>query len=204
MPMTDKIYYTISEAVRYEIKVKRSTFIGSISPAKDRETAEMIISEIRNEFHDAAHNCFAYRIDENIFRFSDDGEPSSTAGRPILSMLDKYRLLQSVLVVTRYFGGTKLGIGGLISAYSKAAEETIQKSKKQKLLHYVLFTIRYPYKLTRQVEYLVGKYQGLPVDAQFAEAVTSRIKIPCRNRDVFMQELNQSGSGQIHLIDEQA
>lgn len=204
MPMKQEIYYTIAEAVRHEIKIKRSTFIGSLSPAKDRETAEMIISEIRNEFHDAAHNCFAYRIDEHIFRFSDNGEPSSTAGKPMLSMLDKYRLWRSVLIVTRYFGGTKLGIGGLIAAYSKAAEETIKKSKKQKLVDYASFTIQYPYKLIRQVEYLLGKYGGLVNDVQFMEMVTSRIGIPFGDREAFKKELTQSGSGQVHIIDEQS
>ena len=116
-------YLTIQETSGAEIKIKGSRFIGIISPVADKVNAEKILIEIRKEFRNATHNCFAYRINSQEFRYSDDGEPSGTAGRPILSMIDKYQLQRVVLVVTRYFGGTKLGTGGLIRAYSQSADK---------------------------------------------------------------------------------
>ena len=197
--MEDKEYFTAARANRHQTRIKRSLFIGSLFPAADRDSAEKNLSEIRSEFHDATHNCYAYRIDENDYRFSDDGEPSGTAGMPILKMLDKYRLLHSLLIITRYFGGIKLGTGGLIRAYSQCAEETIQNSPRKKFVQHREITIRYPYHLTRRVHYTVSKYDGIIEDSQFGSAVISRVKIPFRQGEDFEEELLRSGTGQIQI-----
>jgi uncharacterized YigZ family protein len=127
------VYHTISDVNRREIKVKGSRFIGTAAPVADKDAALEFREEMRKEFYDATHNCYAYRIGEdgNEFRAADDGEPAGSAGKPILFMIDKYELKDVFVNVTRYFGGTKLGVGGLVRAYSDAAEEVLKIVKKK-------------------------------------------------------------------------
>lgn len=198
--MTAKEHFIISGPHRHELKIKRSVFIGSISPVAGRDEAETFLETIRGQFHDATHNCFAYRIDEAEFRFSDDGEPSGTAGKPILAMIDKYSLLQVALVVTRYYGGIKLGTGGLIRAYSQCAEETVQKCKLKKFVRYHFLKIQYPYNLTRQIHYVTAKHQGIIDTSTFDTAVSSVVKIPAQQQQAFERELLQTGEGQVQII----
>lgn len=121
-------YYTIETRQRAEIKIKGSKFIGTAAPAATKEEAATFLEEMRSEFYDATHNCFAYRIgwDGEEFRAADDGEPAGSAGKPMLDTIDKFDYRDIIVVVTRYFGGTKLGVGGLVRAYSGAAEEVLK------------------------------------------------------------------------------
>ena len=202
--MEEKEYFTLVKPTRHETRIKRSVFIGSLCGAADRTSAEEKLAGIRSEFYDATHNCFAYRIDENDFRFSDDGEPSGTAGMPILKMLDKYSLLQSLLVVTRYFGGIKLGTGGLARAYSQCAEETLQNSRLKKFIRYQRMTLQYPYNFTRQVHYIISTHEGLIDDSDFDSDVTSHIRIPYFTREAFEKEMLRAGTGQIQIHNTEA
>ncbi len=127
-------YQIIAGHCRSEIKIKRSRFIATINQATDPNAAVEFRNSVAKEFHNATHNCFAYRIGcgaEQVFRYSDDGEPSGTAGRPILEALDRFELTDTCLVVTRYFGGIKLGTGGLGRAYRDAALAVIEKADIQ-------------------------------------------------------------------------
>jgi uncharacterized YigZ family protein len=123
----DDIYYTIAHFKRNEIKIKGSRFIATASPAVNKDEAMLILEKIRSEFYSATHNCFAYIIgpDGMEYRSSDDGEPSGSAGKPIMFTLQKFNVMDLIVVVTRYFGGTKLGVGGLSRAYSDAATEVL-------------------------------------------------------------------------------
>lgn len=120
-------YSTIAEEKRAEIKIKASKFIASAASVKSIEEAQEFLTKIRTEFFDATHNCFAYQIgwDRNTFRAADDGEPNGSAGKPILFAIQKFDFSDIIVVVTRYFGGTKLGVGGLVRAYSDATEEVL-------------------------------------------------------------------------------
>ncbi|MGI6369036.1 MAG: YigZ family protein [Ignavibacteria bacterium] len=120
-------YSTIAEEKRAEIKIKASKFIASAASVKSIEEAQEFLAKIRTEFFDATHNCFAYQIgwDRNTFRAADDGEPNGSAGKPILFAIQKFDFSDIIVVVTRYFGGTKLGVGGLVRAYSDATEEVL-------------------------------------------------------------------------------
>lgn len=126
-------YFTIKDVQRAEIKIKSSKFIATVSSVNSLDNAIDFLSKIRAEFFDATHNCFAYRIgwDGSTFRASDDGEPSGSAGKPILFSIQKFDVSDVIVVVTRYFGGTKLGVGGLVRAYSDAAELALGKCEKQ-------------------------------------------------------------------------
>lgn len=124
-------FYTIKNEESEEIVEKKSRFIATIFNVEDVEQAEQKIKEIKKKFHDAKHNCIAYRVIENgqvIEKSSDDGEPSGTAGAPILNILQKNRICNIVVIVTRYFGGILLGTGGLVRAYTEVTQKVIEKS----------------------------------------------------------------------------
>ncbi len=130
-------FYTITEKTKVEITVKRSKFIANLYYVSTIEEAEKILKEVRKKYFDAKHNCFAYRIiNENsiVERASDDGEPSGTAGAPMLKILQKGNLANVLIVVTRYFGGILLGTGGLVRAYSDSLQEAINSALKEEMV----------------------------------------------------------------------
>ncbi len=121
--MTDS-FLTIQYPSISEIKITKSGFIAQAFPVSSKSEISEFINEVRKKYYDASHHPYAYRtgIDKNDFKFSDDGEPSGSAGKPILEIIDRYNVTDVLLVVTRYFGGTKLGVGGLRRAISEAAD----------------------------------------------------------------------------------
>ena len=123
-------FKTIKENVTVEIEEKRSKFIANIFYVENVAEAEETIKQVKKQYYDARHNCFAYIVKEEglIKRFSDDGEPSGTAGSPILNVLEKNELYNTLIVVTRYFGGILLGAGGLVRAYTEAATNAVEKA----------------------------------------------------------------------------
>ena len=126
--MTDEIYYTIEKTATAEFKDRGSRFIAYACPIRSVEDFKLQFNEIRKQHPKATHHCFAYRLglDGNSFRVSDDGEPSGSAGRPILGQIDSKGLVNVLVVVVRYFGGTLLGVPGLINAYRSAAALALQ------------------------------------------------------------------------------
>jgi uncharacterized YigZ family protein len=126
--MTEDIYYTIEKTATAEFKDRGSKFIGYACPVKTVPECKDKLNEIKKAHPKATHHCFAYRIglDGNTWRVSDDGEPSGTAGKPILGQIDSKELTGTLVVVVRYFGGTLLGVPGLINAYKSAASLALQ------------------------------------------------------------------------------
>ena len=124
-------YKTILNPAEAELKISKSKFISQIFPVTNSEEVIETITAVRKKFYDAAHHPFAYRLglDKNNFRYSDDGEPSGSAGKPIMEVLDKNELTDVLIVVTRYFGGVKLGIGGLRRAIFDASELAVQNAE---------------------------------------------------------------------------
>ncbi len=124
-------FFTIKNNLIGELVVKKSKFITNIIKVSSKEEAEEEIKKIKKKYYDARHNCIAYRILENekiIERFSDDGEPSGTAGQPLLNILEKNNMVNVLVIVTRYFGGILLGTGGLVRAYSESLLNILSKS----------------------------------------------------------------------------
>ncbi len=140
-------YYTVKGYGEHEIIIQKSRFIASVSRATTEEEAQSFIQEIKKKYRDATHNCSAYLIGENdqIQKANDDGEPSGTAGVPMLEVLKKKKLKDTVVVVTRYYGGIKLGAGGLIRAYGKATSEGLSATGlvERKLMQLMHTTIDY-------------------------------------------------------------
>lgn len=193
-------YYTIETCAVEKIKIKRSLFIAHAGPAITADAAEEFIARDRKEFHDATHHCYAYRIDRDLFRFSDDGEPSGTAGQPILSMLDKSRLFRAVVVVTRYFGGIKLGTGGLLRAYAEAAETVLSKMPRIKVIPVEHLKVLYPYPFTNQFNKIVHKFNVKISHSDFQEEVRADLEIPVKHLAEFQAALLQAGAGKIKIL----
>ena len=160
MSNSPDIYYTIEESKRTEIKIKGSRFIASAGHVTNRDEAIAYLDTLRAEFYDATHNCFAYRIGASgmEFRASDDGEPSGSAGKPILFMLNKHELGDIIVVVTRYFGGTKLGVGGLARAYSDAADEALKLCTRKAVYRLHEITVFCTYEDLTLVKKLLDKF----------------------------------------------
>jgi uncharacterized YigZ family protein len=197
---TADYYLTIASPASAENKVKGSVFIGAIGPAENSEAAERFVEGIRKNHHDATHNCFAYRINQNNFRYSDDGEPSGTAGRPILTMIDKHQLTEVALVVTRYFGGTKLGTGGLIRAYGECADAAIKTARIVRRTIYSSVELAYPFEMINKVQHLVHKYKGIINENGTAEGMTANIQIAASRLEDFKKELTTQTAGKVYFL----
>jgi uncharacterized YigZ family protein len=145
--MDSDTYKTITSSAEGVYKEKGSRFIAAAIPVSDPEEIKPILEKIRKEHHEARHHCFAYMIgqERNLWRVNDDGEPSGTGGRPILGQINSYGLTNILIVVTRYFGGTLLGVSGLINAYKTAAVSALENAEiVEKLLH-EYYEITFPY-----------------------------------------------------------
>lgn len=145
--MDSDTYKTITYSAEGVYKEKGSRFIASATPVSDLEEIKPIIEIIRKEHHEARHHCFAYMLghQRNIWRANDDGEPSGTGGRPILGQINSYGLTNILIVVTRYFGGTLLGVSGLINAYKTAAATAIENAEIVEKLLLDYYEITFPY-----------------------------------------------------------
>jgi uncharacterized YigZ family protein len=156
----EDIYHTLVEESTFYLKEKGSKFYGYAFPIESIEDFESRLDQIKKEHHKASHHCYAYRIgDQNLlFRSSDDGEPSGTAGLPILGQIDSFGLTDLAVIVVRYFGGTKLGASGLIKTYRLTAKETLYQSNIVKKIRYQTYLLRFEYLyLNKVMNYLKEK-----------------------------------------------
>ncbi len=192
-------YLTICKLSRHEIpKIKGSRFIGTVSPAVTREEAEKFIESQRKEFHNATHNCWAYRLGGvDLFRFNDDGEPSGTAGRPILQAIEAKNLHYILIVVTRYFGGTKLGPGGLIRAYHKAAAAVLDQSEIISKALFIHFRIHHDFDQTNPVMNLSSKYDARILASHYDSQVRLDVALKVRAAQDFIKNLIDATGGKI-------
>lgn len=155
-------YYTIENKERIEIKIKSSRFIATAIPVRSKEEAVLEKKKIAEEFYDANHNTFAYRIGSNglEFRYSDDGEPNGTAGKPILFAIQKHNLSDIIIVVTRYFGGIKLGVGGLSRAYFESANSVLLQCKIKEVFKTIQVIIYTLYEDLAKVKRVVSEFSN--------------------------------------------
>jgi uncharacterized YigZ family protein len=158
--MGDDIYYTIEKTATAEFKDRGSKFVGYACPVKTVVECKEKLNEIKKEHPKATHHCFAYRIglDGNTFRVSDDGEPSGTAGRPILGQIDSKGLTGTLVVVVRYFGGTLLGVPGLINAYKSAASLALQMTPVAQKQVEKEYRVQFDYTSINDIMMLVRQY----------------------------------------------
>lgn len=173
--------YTIKKNVTTEIIINKSRFIGILIPVDNIEDINNILNNIKNEYKDATHYCYAYTID-NTKRFNDDGEPGGTAGMPILNVIEQNNLNHVLIVVVRYFGGIKLGAGGLVRAYSKISSECIKQAELAILEDGYLVSIKLNYNNIKDVDNLL-KNEKI-IDKNFMEDITYKVLITKNNIDL--------------------
>jgi uncharacterized YigZ family protein len=172
-------YSTLRAEVRLETKAQGSRFIGIAFPVQAKDDAAAALKAIKKQFFDATHHCYAYRLGPagEQFRSSDDGEPGGTGGRPILAAIEHHGLSDVMVVVVRYFGGTKLGIPGLGRAYGQCAESVLQAAEPLERYAVDRRTITFPHDQTHVVMHLVSQYGAVIVDTSYDEDVHLAVEI---------------------------
>lgn len=186
--------------VRTETTASNSRFIATLAPAPSVPAARDFIARMRAEFPDATHHVPAFVVGGGnacTEYCSDDGEPSGTSGRPVLTVLRGSGLGNAVLVVTRYFGGTLLGTGGLVKAYTEAAQAVLALCPRgrQEAVHQLMLAL--PYGLLDRFRLLLGALGGTMEEETFGEDVTLVFLLPCRRREDFLRDLGELGNGRL-------
>lgn len=193
----DKVYRTIYKYGEAETIINRSRFIGYAMPIETEEEALEFIEKIKTKHRDATHNVYAYALgkDSNTQRFSDDGEPSGTAGIPALEVIKKEELRNVVVVVTRYFGGVKLGAGGLIRAYTRGAKIGIEAGIMVDMVLHTKIKVRIDYTLYGSVENYLLTQEYIVDESIFDEAVNIFVYIEEPKIDEFKKIITDLTSG---------
>lgn len=193
-----KILYKQGEA---EISEKKSRFIAHIAPAQTEEEAQEFVEKIKKQYWDARHNCWAYSIGEKqpALRCSDDGEPSGTAGKPMLEVITGQELHNVVAVVTRYFGGTLLGTGGLIRAYTKSTQEGIKESTVIEKCLGQKITLTCDYTTSGKIQYITATDQIPVLDTQYTDMVTFEMIVPIQDLGIIEKKFMEASMGKAKL-----
>lgn len=191
-------YRTVAAPARDEFIEKRSRFIGHIAPVRTEEEAAAFIGSIRAAHREATHNVYAYILRENqLSRFSDDGEPQGTAGRPVLEVIQREGLVDVAVVVTRYFGGILLGAGGLVRAYAQGAKTAVDAAQIQNMHPAAVIELDMGYDLYGKVTYILPKHQVQTLDSDFGEGVRLRLLCKRERLDGLTKELTELSAGTV-------
>lgn len=186
--------------VRREHGVSNSRFIATLAPVFSPEEARAFIARIKKEFADASHNVPAYILGGGntvTEYFSDDGEPSGTAGKPILTVLRGSGLGDVGIVVTRYFGGTLLGTGGLVKAYTESTQMVVNAVQRGRRVPVYLAMAVIPYSFLERVRLLITRQSGEILDEEFAGEITMSMQFPVDTFDAFQNELREISAGKL-------
>ena len=175
-------YNTISKTSEGIYKEKGSKFLSFAIPVTDVVEIKSILDQYRKEYYDARHVCYAYMLgaERNEFRANDDGEPSGTAGRPILGQINSFELTNILIIVVRYFGGILLGTSGLITAYKEAAADAIRQAQIMEITVKNELIVRFDYVLMNDVMRIIKEYDAQIITQQFETACMIQISIPVR------------------------
>ncbi|UPW01980.1 IMPACT family protein [Halorussus gelatinilyticus] len=216
--MTDDTYLTLAGRGRATFEIRGSEFVGHAAPAADREAAEAFVAEVRAEYDDATHNVPAYRVRESGGRASgndagagrgmlreygdDDGEPSGSAGKPALNVLQQEDVENAVAVVTRYYGGTNLGVGGLARAYSRGVKEAIEDAGIVAERPHERFSVAVEYDDSGTVRGILESAsgdEGAAFDADYAERVSFEVRVPVAEAEGLRDRIRSATSGRAEI-----
>ena len=198
--MTEQ-YKTVYEGGEGEIVEKKSRFIATVRPVETEEEALAFIEEMKKKYWDARHNCYAYSIGEHreFTRCSDDGEPSGTAGRPMLDVILGEDIYNVAVVVTRYFGGVLLGTGGLVRAYSGAVQEGLRASTVIEKHHGISMAVSADYTMVGKLQYIAAE-NGLPIlDTEYTDRVMMHLLIPADQVGRVDKIITEATSGRVKM-----
>ncbi|MBQ0098670.1 MAG: YigZ family protein [Oscillospiraceae bacterium] len=194
-------YITLKSFASYEIVEKHSRFIAYAKPIKTEQEALDFLSEIRTKHWDARHNVYAYVLRENqLSRYSDDGEPGGTAGMPVLDVLKKSGITDAVIVVTRYFGGTLLGTGGLVRAYSTSAKLAVEQAGLKTLTECLVCTLDCSYTQYGKIPSVISQFGGVD-NADFLDNVKLTFHIPIESKAELEAKLSELSAGELKVIE---
>lgn len=199
--MTSSTYNIPKNTIFYQDVIKRSRFIAHIGHTSDVDAARAFISEIKEKYPDAGHNCWAYVAgrpdDSQVLGFSDDGEPNGTAGKPMLNVLLGSGIGEITAVVTRYFGGTKLGTGGLVRAYGGAVQKALEELETHEKINEVFVVGNSEYSHQSIIEQILKPYNILHMDKEFAEKITWKLRMDEREAPLAISEITDKTSGRV-------
>ena len=201
MTIGESVMKTVYSGGEGEIVEKKSRFIATVRPVCSEEEAVAFINEMKKKYWDARHNCSAFVIGDNneISRCSDDGEPAQTAGRPMLDVLLKEGIHNVAVVVTRYFGGTLLGTGGLVRAYQKATQEGLVASVVIDKLPGRKLTIGTDYVGLGKIQYIIGKENLTTIDTIYTDQVEIIVMIPSELQQKIEKDVIEATSGNARI-----
>ena len=180
-----------------EFVEKKSCFIGHIYKVQTPEQCQEILAAVRKKYWDATHNVYAYVLQNGVMRFSDDGEPQGTSGMPTLEVLKKEAVFDVMCVTTRYFGGTLLGAGGLVRAYSHTCKLALDAAGQAMMMPYAQVLLECPYNLLEQVRRLLPAFDADETEAAFGAGVTLTVALPKENLEAFSAKLVDSTNGRL-------
>ncbi|MDR2909301.1 MAG: IMPACT family protein [Oscillospiraceae bacterium] len=196
-----KSYATIEGAAEAELVEKRSRFLSLASPVRDEGEASLLLSQIRARRHDASHHCYAYILRAGgIRRYSDDGEPSGTAGMPILEVLRRRGLSDTMVTVTRYFGGVLLGAGGLTRAYSQSAALCLDSAVVLDMRPCAVITLTVPYSLYGKLKNILPAYGVKTLADSFGEEVSLTLRLEKDRLPALCGELSELTAGAVRPL----
>jgi uncharacterized YigZ family protein len=200
--MSADYYYTIKGTASAQFKDRGSKFIAYAFPIADSADFKKQLEALKDEHPKAAHHCFAYRIgtNGNIFRSSDDGEPSGSAGKPILGQIDSKQLTDLAIIVVRYFGGTLLGVPGLINAYRTVAALALQTTPIIQKAIEIKYRLQFDYTRMNQVMMIGKKYNCTVLDQQMELFCRMDIGIPKANHELILLKLREIFGIEIHEL----
>ncbi len=195
-------YLALAESGQGEIIEKKSRFIGYTASVESEDEAVAFIDSIRKKHYDARHNCFAYSIgldSQPYQRFSDDGEPQGTAGKPILEVIQGSGIRNICIVVTRYFGGTLLGTGGLVRAYTEAAKAGINASVVRMKRQWIEAEIPAEYTDLGKLQYLIGNTDAEMTDTVYTDQVLLKVRVYAKVYDEFVKAVTEATGGRVQV-----
>lgn len=198
-----KSYKIITKEGSGEIVEKKSRFIASVYSVETVEEAENKIAEVSKKYWDARHNCYAFVIGENseITRCSDNGEPSGTAGKPILEVIKGAGVTNVLVIVTRYFGGVLLGTGGLVRAYTQSAQAGLSASEIGEMVYAQKLSIKVGYNVINNVQYYLSQNEIAILDSRYEADVVFDICVKEPDVDKIIAGLTQKCEGQLEIIE---
>lgn len=197
-------FLTIQEEEQTQVVEKKSRFIAEIYPVTNIQEVQNKIKEIKKKYYDAKHHCIAYRIIEEgrvIERASDDGEPSGTAGLPMLNILKGNNLCNVLVVVTRYFGGILLGTGGLVRAYSEATNLVIQKSKMINITEGYEMILKLEYNNLDVFNYYCKNNNIIILNIEYAENIRIKIEMETDKKEILMKDIENKKISVIEIVE---
>lgn len=193
----EKNYKVLYQESSGEVVEKKSRFISVMRPVKTEDEAIVFINDIKKKYWDARHNCFAYVIGKDLQRFSDDGEPNGTAGKPMLDVLVSNNIHDVCVVVTRYFGGVLLGTGGLVRAYQKSVTEALSTAVVLEPEVGEIISIKTDYNIAGKIKHIMEKMDIFQNDIIYTENVEIFVVVSDDKKESFMEKITEAAGGKV-------